>query len=200
MTHLTFDRISELADSPEPRADNREPHLSECAECRATLDRVRALVSAAHALPRDVAPPPEIWSALRTRVPVRPRRRPVLRFVAAAAAVIVMALGLTIVLGPRNRLKGGKLPPPPELVAVDMSYINTVEELRQSLDRARRAMSPATASAVDHSLGVVDTAIDETRKALFRDPSNQTLADILAANYQRKVELLQRATELSSSF
>ena len=200
--HLTFDRISELADSLDAAVALAEPHLQSCAECRATLERVRALVSAARALPRDVAPPPELWNTLRSRVARgRPRRRwQIARYMAAAAAVFVLASAGILLRGAANRAKGGKLPPPPELVAVDMSYINTVDELSKSLDRQRAKMPSATVSAVDQSLGVIDTAIDETRKALFSEPSNQAIADILAANYQRKVELLQRATELSSSF
>src|SRR6185436_14710500 len=126
MTHLSFDRFSELADSRDVAVE-REPHLSECAECRATLERVRALVSAAHALPRDVAPPPELWNQLRSRVG-RPRRRwHVARYVAAAAAVFLLASVGILLRGASSKAKGGKLPPPPELVAVDMSYINTVD-------------------------------------------------------------------------
>jgi len=177
MTHLTFDRISEIVDSRDPTSERGEPHLSECAECRATLEAFGCLSARRTALPRDVAPPPELWNELRSRVAIgRPRRR----WISPATPLPPRPCSFSRARGSAARRghqgEGGN-PPPPELVAVDMSYINTVDELRQSLDHARRTMSPAAASAVDRSLGVVDTAIDETRKALFYDPSNQALAD-----------------------
>ena len=63
MTHLTFEEISELAESGAPSV-----HMDECASCRASLQRVRSLLAAARALPRDVVPPPEVWNAVRDSV------------------------------------------------------------------------------------------------------------------------------------
>jgi hypothetical protein len=60
-------------------------------------------------------------------------------------------------------------------------------------------LSPATVRVVERSLATIDTAIAEARAALASDPANRSLVEILSANYERKVELLQRATELSSS-
>ena len=59
-------------------------------------------------------------------------------------------------------------------------------------------MSPATVRTVERALTVIDSAIAEARAALAADPANAALIDILSAHYERKVDLLQRATELSS--
>ena len=75
MSHLTFEQISVLAETRTPRAESRD-HLASCAECQATLARVQRLLEAAHALPREIAPPPEIWGALQARVKAMPHRAP----------------------------------------------------------------------------------------------------------------------------
>ena len=103
MTHLTFEQISEAAEMRVPRAESRE-HLEACAECRATLDRVQRLIESAQALPREVAPPPEIWSALQARVkaaPRRPARSWNLGWFAAAAAVVFF-VGAALLLRARD--------------------------------------------------------------------------------------------------
>jgi hypothetical protein len=50
---------------------------------------------------------------------------------------------------------------------------------------------------VERSLHVADAAIAEARDALARDPANGLLAEIFASNYERKIDLLRRATELA---
>jgi hypothetical protein len=52
---------------------------------------------------------------------------------------------------------------------------------------------------VEASLRVIDDAIDEARHALAADPANLDLLDLLAASYERKLELLRRANELPPS-
>lgn len=215
MTHLDFEQISEIADGREPKADSPHArHMSECAACRETLRGVRELVTAARGLPRDVAPPPAVWSALRERM----AREPVGRLATrrwwhngwmATAAAILLVVG-TAVLMPRapGKAKGSQPPAPTPvavrplpvvLMAVDKNYAATVAELRETLDEQRRTLSPATVRTVERSLAVIDSAIAEARSALASDPANQALVDILSAHYERKLDLLQRATELSSS-
>jgi anti-sigma factor RsiW len=104
MSHLTFEQISEVAEARTPRAESRE-HLESCAECRATLERVQRLLDAAHALPREIAPPPEVWGALQARVKATPRtaaprsRSWNLGWLAAAAAVVFF-VGAALLLPP----------------------------------------------------------------------------------------------------
>ena len=208
MTHLTFDEISQLAESRDTRA---EGHLAECAECRETLGKVRALIAAAQALPRDIAPPPEVWTALKSRVAPTPARR-ASRWVRggwmfAAAAIIVLAAGMLLFApsGQISKAKAVKLarmnePPTATLVlAVDNNYAATVAELRATLESQRATLSPSTIRVLERSLATIDTAIAEAREALASDPANQALLGILSANYEHKVQLLKRATQLTSS-
>jgi predicted anti-sigma-YlaC factor YlaD len=208
MTHLTFEQISELAEGREPVSG----HVRECEQCRQTLDRVRALIASAQALPREVAPPPDVWSSLRTRIGRAPARRRsgwrIASWVAAAAAIVLLVGTAIILPGTAGKAKGTKLgrqtpiassPSPVVLVSVEASYSATLSELRRTLDAQRATLSPTTVRVVERSLATIDTAIAEARAALASDPANQSLVELLSTNYERKVELLQRATELSSS-
>lgn len=209
-THLTFEQISELAEARTPRAESRD-HLLACAECRATLERVQHLIDAAHALPRDVAPPPELWSALQARVKATPRR-PASRtwnlgWLAAAAAVVFF-VGAALLLPPsvgKGKGKGAVVQSPVSsrqsqvVLAVAQNYEPTLADLRRTLDQQRATLSPSTLQVIEKAVATCDTAIAEARAALASDPANQALLQILSAQFEHKVELLQRATQLSSS-
>ena len=104
--------------------------------------------------------------------------------------------------GSSQKVKGSKLPAstvatPVVLHAVEHNYAETVGELRRTLESQRGSLSPATIRVVERSLATIDTAIAEARAVLAADPADQILISILSANYERKVELLQRANELS---
>ena len=211
MTHLDFARISELAETGEPNAASRDArHLAECGECRETLRRVRELLAVARALPRDVAPPAEVWTGLRQRVARTPSRGwRVGRWAAAAAAVFLLAgSALLLPLGRNGKIKakakGAVLTAvdttAPAVLTVEKRYALALDDLRETLAAQRATLAPSTVSVVDRSLATIDTAIAETRIALTSDPANRALADILASHYERKVDLLQRATELAPSF
>jgi hypothetical protein len=77
-------------------------------------------------------------------------------------------------------------------------YLQTIAELRSTLQAQRSVLRPETVAAVERSLSVVDSAIEEARAALLSDPSNATLVDLLTASYERKVDLLRRATDLGA--
>ncbi len=212
MTHLTFEQLSELAESRVPHAGSRD-HLATCAECRATLERVQRLIVAAHALPRDVAPPPAIWSGFQARVKAgnaHPRSRSWTLGWLAAAAAIVFLVGTAVLLPPsvgKSKGKGVVAPSPvqnvaavsPVVLAVEDCYSPAIRDLRRTLDQQRGTLAPATISVVERSLVTIDNAIAEARAALASDPANQALVQILSAQFEHKVELLQRATQLSSS-
>lgn len=211
MTHLAFERISALADAPggDGAVGGIEGrHLQECAQCREQLRQLREMLSVAHALPHDIAPPPEAWQGIRARVSARPHARTHFamgRWIAVAAAVVLLvgsAIILPIDVGTSNKQSAGGTVVPPTSVAVaavEKQYVGTVDELRQALDAQRPALTARVAGVVDKSLADIDAAISETRDALRADPENAALVDILSSHYERKVDLLQRATELASS-
>ena len=210
MTHLTFEEISELAEGGGGGA-GESTHITECETCRTSLARVRRLLADAHALPREVAPPPEVWNAVRVRVAAEKRVRGSTRWwhngwlATAAAVVLVIGTATFMTLVSRGRSSKAKAllvntaPASPALFAVDKNYVVTIRELRATLESQRPTLAPSTAQTVERSLRIIDDAIAEARAALAADPANQALVDILASHYERQVDLLQRATELSSS-
>jgi anti-sigma factor RsiW len=215
--HASFEQLGDFADGSlgASEAETVARHVGSCAECAADLARLRALLDRATTLSRELEPPAEAWLALRDSLGPRSRRAPVaarpwirgwmLR--AAAAMVLIAGSSALTVLALRSRF-GEPVPnaPPPTVMAraaapavvraVDQSYIGVVEELTATLRAQRRSLAPATVATLERTLRVIDDAIAEARDALAADPGNSALLDILSANYEQKVELLRRASEL----
>lgn len=204
-------------------------HLAVCDDCSVRLAKLRHLLAAVSALPAEIDPPADLWQDVRARLDtastegipassVEPGRREgalahwlVRRpwLLAAAAVVLVVASSLITASVVRRQdllrvsdttpLRPAALVLPAAARAIDADYARTVSELATALAAQRDRLDPATIAKVEESLRVIDTAIAEARDALARDPANLTLLDILSANYERKLELLRRASELSST-
>jgi anti-sigma-K factor RskA len=215
--HVSTERLSEYVDGVLAHADAvaLERHMRGCDTCARDLTRVRGLLAAARSLPRDIEPPPALWHSLRETLESRkiaslPSPKPAAStsrsrwFVWAAAASIVVVAATGLVL---SRLT----PERPSAVRsytvssrtsavvaamIERHYMPALNQLTASLRDAQASHKPIP--AVDRSLVIVDAAIAETRAALDRDPGNRDIADLLAANYQRKLDLLKRASELTS--
>ena len=211
--HVDVDQLSDYFDDRLP-AEARAAvasHLATCVACAGQLARLRSIIQAVSDLPGEIEPPPAMWAAVRDRL-VQPSRRPIpQRWILAAAAVVLVAVTslVTAVLVRRPAIivvrqaapaaisASTTLPPPAR--SVDADYAVAIRELSDALAQHRAELDPATAAKVEQSLRVIDLAIGEARHALAADPANATLLDILAANYERKVELLRRANELPPS-
>ncbi|MBW8768917.1 MAG: hypothetical protein JF589_04090 [Gemmatimonadetes bacterium] len=169
------------------------------------------------ALPREVAPPPELWSAIRAELAERSSeaRRWDRWRLAAAAVLIAASSSLVTMVALRGREHArvvatapaagssstvatkvdGELPA--RLVSAEQSYLRSTESLRRKLDERRDSLAPSTVATVERSLRIADSAIAEARAALERDPSNAVLAALFTSNYERKIDVLRRATELA---
>jgi|SRR5688572_2005425 anti-sigma factor RsiW len=215
--HPPFERLSELADAALPAGEAAaiERHLTGCATCRGELARLRALLGRTATLPSSIDPPSGAWEALRDKL--RPQSRPVARSsrpwvrewgLRAAAAVLLVAGSSTVtVLVLRSRTAqqvaavaqspvATPVAVPAAVRAVERSYVGVVDELTSTLRAERGALAPETIATLERTLRVIDDAIAEARAALAADPSNAALLDILSANYEQKVQLLRRASEL----
>jgi anti-sigma factor RsiW len=212
--HVSFDQLNALADGALPADDVAaiERHLAGCASCRAELAKLRALLAQAAALPASLEPPAGAWEGIRGRLRPPPRaiarahRIPAREWVWLAAAAIVLVAGssaltmLALRSRPSDQMTTAQTSAapaaPPAVRAVEQSYAGVVDELTLTLRAQRAALAPETIATVDRALGVIDEAIGEARAALAADPSNDTLLDVLSANYEQKVQLLRRASEL----
>ena len=216
--HPTEERLNDLVDGllPAPDAAAAEAHLAACAACRAQVEGLRALLRAAAGLPREVAPPAEVWEALRAETSARPGRAAwtvwATRRELAAAAVLLVALssGITAALlrdrgGPAASggvaVDAAVVRPPAawvEFRRAEAEYVRTADDLEAVLAANRDALAPETVEVVEESLGVIDAAILDAREALARDPANAELSNALAATYRDKIDVLERTLRLSA--
>jgi anti-sigma factor ChrR (cupin superfamily) len=214
-------RLSDFADSDlAPRdAAAVEQHVAGCPACRAELARLRALVDRAAALPESIEPPPELWSAVRSRLEMPVARAPrrsagwtsgwAREWGLRAAAAVLLVAGSSAVtvlvlrtrqpdqLSSSNQSHATATPAlPASARVIERSYAEVVGELTVTLNAQRGALAPATIATLERTLQIIDQAIAEARAALAADPGNGALLDVLSANYEQKVQLLRRASEL----
>ena len=179
-------------------------------------DRLDELTAA---LPREIAPPPDLWPAIRAEL--APRSARTVRWtagwrLAAAGLVIAASSSILTLLAVRARSDAGDAPAvaiadrapahprtpaparlPAHLVVAERGYARSIDALWRTLDERRDSLAPSTVATVERSLRIADSAIAEARSALEQDPANGVLADLFVSNYERKIDLLRRATELA---
>jgi hypothetical protein len=193
-------------------------HLAECADCRDTLGRLRALLADAADIP-EVTPAQEAWTAINSAIVRRRSVRLADRMPAAslpvrrlrtwvAAAVLVLAAS-SLLLYSAGVSKAGKrgaggapvvASVPPELQRIDNEFAATASVLTEAMKEPRVSEnSPGIHESLARSVAVLDTAIAEARDALAKDPSSELVRDALIRNYQQKIDLLRRVTARAAS-
>lgn len=210
--HIEFEQLSDWIDGRLSPDELRavETHLALCTECSQRQGRLQWLIGAVRALPNEIEPPLALWSDVHDRIlPAHSRTRQRWLLAAAALFLVVLSSAVTTLLVRRRPIiivrrestpmatTVAALPAP--VRAVDADYAGAIRELNESLAEHRGQLDPTTIAKVEASLHVIDLAIAEARQALAADPSNLTLHDLLAATYERKVELLRRASALLPS-
>ena len=170
-------------------------------------------------LPREIAPPPDLWPAIRSELASHASRtvqwHPRWRLAAAALLVAASSSVLTLfavrgregVPGPAVVATADRPPAhprtaalarlPAHLAVAERGYERSVDALWRTLDERRDSLAPSTVATVERSLRIADSAIAEARSALEQDPSNRVLAELFVSNYERKIDVLRRATELA---
>lgn len=212
------DRLSEYADGELDAVEvaGIEAHLRDCADCRAVLDDLRAVVARAGTL-EDREPASDLWPAIAERLqgaadvtPItagdaRSRRR--IAFTVpqlAAAGLAVMLLGSGTVW---MALRGGNEPGQTAVMPVAQpavpaaspaeTYGAAIADLEGVLRDSRPLLDTATARVLEESLVAIDRAIAEAQAALAEDPASRYLQNHLSFTMQRKLELLNQAAALA---
>jgi hypothetical protein len=185
-------------------------------------EMLKELQAKARALPREIDPPADAWSAIkaeiekaaRSSLTVPPRhvqrfwQRPA--FLAAAALLLVAGSSLVTMTLMRGRSDQGsrttaqtsspRPEPGPstfaEFASVENDYISSVNQLSAILESEKTTLTPETVAKLKQSLEVIDAAILEARRALAADPANKALVEMLRTSYNQKVDLLQRTTDM----
>ena len=165
--HLTEEELHGAAEGSlaGEEARSAQRHLDGCDECRAEVDRIRALLASAEALPRAIEPPDDLWPVIQARVraagsasqaapggvatgPARPgsvlplrRSRREYAWLAAAALLLVIATSAITTLIVRDERPVAAAPSAPEDDSIDArAQFRAVSEEYDRLDRdlARR--------------------------------------------------------------
>ncbi|HJR68291.1 MAG TPA: hypothetical protein VJ802_17810 [Gemmatimonadaceae bacterium] len=211
--HLDDQTLSDMLDDGlDAAARTRgEEHLATCDACFARHQRLRVLVAHAGSLPRMMPAPAGEWQQIRARLhtggsrasatPWWTRRSALL---AAGLALVIASSGVTaLVVGGRRDVPSPTAAVPsttaaltPRLAALEYEYTTVTRDLERQLAERKHTLAPETVAAVERSLRTIETAIAEARAALARDPGSETLARLLVAGHDQKVELLRHATRL----
>ena len=80
----------------------------------------------------------------------------------------------------------------------DAQYDAAVADLEKALKAGRGRLDPSTVAVVEHNLQIIDQAISQAREALVGDPANTYLSSHLVEARRRKLDLLRRATALTT--
>ena len=75
-------------------------------------------------------------------------------------------------------------------------YDREIATLRTIVTSRRAQLDPATVAVLEQSIGVIDSAIAQSRAALAKDPASGFLATQLNHSLEKKVELLRTAAML----
>ena len=70
--------------------------------------------------------------------------------------------------------------------------------MEKALKAGRGKLDPSTVAVVEHNLQIIDQAINQAREALAGDPANTYLSSHLVEARRRKLDLLRRATALTT--
>jgi anti-sigma factor RsiW len=200
-----------------------EEHVGGCAECRAVLGDLRAIVAAAP-LYEGTPPATDLWPSLAARLdeakvvalPTQTApapRRGLRRFSLpelVAASLVTAALGAggawlalrpapatspALVAAPAPAPSAPALGPDRALTVSfpDADFDAAVADLEQVLLEGRSRLDTTTVRVIDESLARIDAAIEDARSAIQRDPANAYLTRQITANMRRKLNLLRTA-------
>ena len=189
-------------------------------------ERLRELRALTDRLPRQIEPPAEAWTAILSQIerdetgprgaraarPTHVWQRPAF-LLAASLALVASSSSLTyVVLRARTAPAVAATAPaqPAAAAATTVSsltrftgkeneYLRRVNGLVAIMESGEVELAPETIAKVKESLAVIDAAILEARAALARDPANRELIEMLESTYEKKLDLLQRTTEMARS-
>lgn len=215
------ERLNDYLDDLLPATGREEVdrHLRECAGCRDSLREMRALVREATSLPRTIEPPRDLWRGIeqdllrvgRIARESSTRRQGVGPFsawlpgLAAAALIIVVTAGVTLLLTRGNRdgrsaARGGMTGISAATLAsyreAESVYLAATDDLLILLEDRRGELAPETLAVIESNLRIINDSIQEVRVALEEDPKSSQNRDLFTSLHWKKIMLLQQAVRL----
>jgi len=204
MKHPNEETLNDYIDEllPEDRKLEVRRHLDECPECKRTVAELRELVARASRL-GEIEPPRDLLPGIRTAT-----KRPGfgwMRWVAAAAAVGFVALLTVLQMGNGGTSVETAGDPGSSIEALlanfrnaETEYVRATNLLAQRLEDRRAELEPEILAVLEKNLAQIDAAIAEVRLTLDPDRADVENRQILTALYDKKLQILWRASRLSS--
>jgi hypothetical protein len=150
-------------------------------------------------LPRDVAPPPGVWSAIAGRIQPAPRRvRPMLMAACIATAAACVASVFTwAVLRKASAPDGLPMVARTQAFAEpdDPKYIKARDSLQRSFREQLALLDPRTRAKIEASLAIIRQAHESIRQALLADPSSPVLEELWQSTWHDEIDLYDRVVE-----
>ena len=180
-------------------------------------------ISSLRDLPRDIAPPRDLWPGIEARIAQEPRgagrtRRPwranTLRILAAAAVIAALAVGIwigrAVVPVPGNpAAPGGGLVTSNVSTAepgawqaayiMDSRYTRQRAQLVKGLEARIAALPPESRAKVISSLKTINDSKRDLEAELGKDPSNALLQELLVNTYQDEMRVLTAVHEAAGA-
>lgn len=180
-------------------------------------------------LPEAVQPSRDLWAGIEAQInaerqssaqPVQSpvTRRPAQRWLAAAAMIGTLAIGVWIgrsilpSVGPTqpplavNKPTSAQQPPAKDAAALvqaaylsDPKFRETREALVKSLAARLAALPPESRAQVVDSLATIHKSMQDLEAALGKDPTNALLQELLLNTYQDEMRVLTTVHEASES-
>ena len=159
-------------------------------------------------LPRDIAPPRNLWPGVRARLQERPRRARAVGLAAAAGifgACVASALTWAVLHG-----RPGSAPPAVRTAAnVALSaasfdeprnpgYLAARDNLEANFRERLALLDPSTRAQIEASLAIIRRAHEDIRKALASDPASPVLEQLWQSTWHDEFDLYDhvvRATQ-----
>jgi hypothetical protein len=186
----------------------------------------RKVVTSLRDLPRSIAPPRDLWAGIEASIAADrqanagTRRFTRMRWMAAAAVIAALAVGMWI--GPTvmpttrpiatpaggqdtaaNNNVAPKLGDEPSALQaayiVDPKYRQQRAELVKTLEAKLAALPPDSRAKVISSLATIHQSMQDLEAALGKDPSNALLQELLVNTYQDEMRVLTTVHEASDS-
>jgi len=158
-----------------------------------SLDRLIA------GLPKDVAPPGNLWPGIAARLPNRTRRAPPM---ALAAAIAMAAAGLASFFT-WAVLESRTVPRVIQTTAAtnsfeeprDPKYVLARDAVEKTFRERLTLLEPATRAKIEASLTVIQKAHEDIRKALAADPQSPVLEQLWESTWHDEFDLYDRVVQ-----
>lgn len=206
-----FEHIDDYIDGKldATRRDAFEACLADSEELRSELDAVTDLKRLVNELPSSIEPAHDLWPRIHAEIDRSARtvdfggrraRRPLfstMRYAMAAAAILLLVLGLRAMVDFENGSDTPLVAQDPELTRVEEEFAKAKDDLVRVLRERQGNFDPNTLAVVVENLSIIDGAIQEINLALVDNPEDLDLVRMLHAAYRSEVDLLHQVVNLA---